>query len=185
LKEKIKTGYEKILDLLTKKGMFHIYQTSFSIRTENDKFIINKNDALFLEDDIFTEVHYKKDLSWGIASNDVNIHSFIYQKISTAKCIAHIFPINLVTYSLYHGQFKPIDFYGETVIGNKKIFEIENTQHAKEEIENIIKKHIMSNNIIIIKGYGAYIFDRDPKELTKKASILENSAKILLKIRNA
>jgi L-fuculose-phosphate aldolase len=184
LKEKLKETYKEILNLLIMKEMFHIYQTSFSIRTENDKFLINKKDALFLKDEFFTEVHYKKDLSWNMASDDVNIHSFIYQKISTAKCIAHIFPINLVTYSLYHRQFKPIDFYGETIVGNNKIFLIEDTKYAKEEIENIIKKNIINNDILIISGYGAYIFDRDEKELAKKASVLENSAKILLKINN-
>jgi L-fuculose-phosphate aldolase len=164
--------------------MFHIYQTSFSIRTENDKFLINKNDALFLEEEIFTEIHYKKDLSWQEASNDANIHSFIYQKISTAKCIAHIFPINLVTYSLYHRQFKALDFYGETIIGKKKIYEITDINHFNEEVENIVQKNILKDSIVIIKGYGAYLYDRDLKELAKKASILENSAKILLKIRN-
>jgi len=184
VKEEIKKDYERILETLTKKGMFHIYQTSFSIRTENDKFVINKNDALFLEAEMFTEIHYKEDLSWQTASADANIHSFIYQKISTAKCIAHIFPINLVTYSLYHRQFKPLDFYGESIIGNKKIYEVNDEKHFTEEVENIVQKNILKDNIIIIKGYGAYIYDRDLKELTKKASILENSSKILLKVRN-
>jgi L-fuculose-phosphate aldolase len=184
LKEKLKEVYEDILELLIRKEMFHIYQTSFSIRTENDKFLINKKDALFLKDEFFIEVHYKKDLSWNIASDDVNIHSFIYQKMPIAKCIAHIFPINLVTYSLYHRQFKPIDFYGESIVGNQKIFLIEDIKYAKEEIENIIKKNIIYNDVIIIRGYGAYIFDRDEKELAKKASVLENSAKILLKAKD-
>ena len=184
MKEKIKKDYEKAIETLTKKEMFHIYQASFSIRTENDKFIINKNDALFLEDEIFTEIHYTKDLSWQNASFDANIHSFIYQKISTAKCIAHIFPINLVTYSLYHRQFKPIDFYGESIIKDRKIYEINDKKYFIDEVENIIQKNILQNDIIIIKGFGAYIYDRDVKELTKKASILENSAKILLKIKN-
>lgn len=184
MKEEIKKDYERVLEILTKKGMFHIYQTSFSIRTENDKFIINKNDALFLEKEMFTEIHYKEDLSWQTASPDANIHSFIYQKISTAKCIAHIFPINLVTYSLYHRKFKPLDFYGESVIENRNIYEVNDEKHFSEEVENIVKKNILKDNIIIIKGYGAYLYDRDLKELTKKASILENSSKILLKIRN-
>jgi len=184
VKEKIKEDYEKTVETLTKKGMFHIYQASFSIRTENDKFIINKNDALFLEDEIFTEIHYKKDLSWQLASADANIHSFIYQKISTAKCIAHIFPINLVTYSLYHRQFKPLDFYGENIISQRKIYEVNDENHFSDEVDGIIQKNILKNDIIIIKGYGAYLYDRDIKELTKKASILENSSKILLKVRN-
>ena len=55
MKEEIKKYYEKAIETLTKKQMFHIYQASFSIRTENDKFIINKNDSLFLEDEIFKE----------------------------------------------------------------------------------------------------------------------------------
>jgi L-fuculose-phosphate aldolase len=179
-----KKEYEKILEILIRKGMFHIYQTSFSIRSENDKFLITKNDALFLENDIFTEIHYKKDLSWQEASNDANIHSFIYQKISTAKYVAHIFPVNLVTYSLYHRQFKALDFYGKTVIGNKKIYEVNENNHFSEEVEKIVKKNILNEGIVIIKGYGAYLYDRDIKELAKKASILENSAKILLKVRN-
>ena len=184
MKEEIKKDYEKILKILTQKGMFHIYQTSFSIRSENDKFLITKSDALFLEEEMFTEIHYKKDLSWKEVSSDANIHSFIYQKISTAKYVAHIFPVNLVTYSLYHRQFKALDFYGENIIGKKKIYEINDSKHFIEEVENVVQKNILKDEIVIIKGYGAYIYDRDLKELAKKASILENSSKILLKVKN-
>ena len=184
MKEKIKKEYEIVLETLFQKGLFHTYQTSFSVRTENDRFIINKKDAVFSETDIFTEIHYKKDLSWQEASLDANIHSYIYQKVSTAKCIAHIFPVNLVTYSLYHHQFKPLDYFGVSVIGKKEIYEIEEYDNLMEELASIIYPRIKTENIFIIKGYGVYIFDRDLKELAKKASIIENSAKILLKIRN-
>jgi L-fuculose-phosphate aldolase len=184
MKETIKKDYELILDTLFQKGLFHTYQTSFSVRTENDRFIINKRDIIFTEKDIFTEVHYKEDLSWKEASHDIHIHSHIYQRISTAKCIAHIFPINLVTYSLYHHKFKPLDFYGKKVIGAKEIYEIENINNINEEIEKIIYPKMFNENVFIIQGYGAYLFDRDLKELAKKASILENSATILLKVKN-
>jgi len=183
MKEEIKKDYEVILDTLFKKGLFHTYQTSFSVRTENDRFIINKKDIVFTEKDIFTEIHYQEDLSWQEASSDVKIHSYIYQKISTAKCIAHIFPVNLVTYSLYHHQFKPLDYYGLNVIGKKEIYEVEEYDNFLEQLESIIYPKLNKENIFIIKGYGAYIYDRDLKELAKKASILENSANILLKIK--
>jgi len=183
MKETIKKDYEIILDTLFQKGLFHTYQTSFSVRTENDRFIINKKDVVFTENNLFTEVHYKEDLSWKEASRDINIHSYIYQKVSTAKCIAHIFPINLVTYSLYHHQFKPLDFYGQNVIGKKEIYEIEDIENFEEQLESIIYPKVSIENIFIIKGYGAYLYDRDLKELAKKASILENSANILLKIK--
>ena len=184
MKEKIKKDYELVLDTLFNKGLFHIYQTSFSVRTENDRFIINKQDSIFTENDIFTEIHYQEDLSWKEASLDAKIHSYIYQKISTAKCIAHIFPTNLVTYSLYHHQFKPLDYYGDTVIGKKEIYDIEDYENFIEQVESIIYPKLKNENIFIIKGYGAYIYDRDLKELAKKASILENSANILLKIKH-
>jgi len=184
MKQKLKKEYEIILDTLLQKGLFHTYQTSFSVRTENDRFIINKQDTLFRENDIFTEVHYKEDLSWKEASLDVKIHATIYQKISTAKCIAHIFPINLVTYSLYHHQFKPLDYYGLTIIGKKEIYEIDEYENFTEQLESIIYPKLKNENIFIIKGYGAYIYDRDLKELAKKASIIENSANILLKIKH-
>ncbi len=182
MKEQIKKEYQLILDILIRKQMFHIYQTSFSVRTENDRFIINKKDALFTENNMFTEIHYQPDLSWQEASIDTNIHSYIYQKVSNAKCIAHIFPINLVTYSLYHHRFNPIDFYGKNLIGKKDIYDIQN-ENILEQIERIIYPKLEDENIFILKGYGAYIYDRDLKELAKKASILENSAKILLKIK--
>ena len=184
MKEKIKEEYELILETLLQKRFFHTYQTSFSVRTENDRFIINKKDSVFKEDDMFVEIHYKEDLSWREASRDSHIHSYIYQKVSTAKCIAHIFPINLVTYSLYHHQFKPLDYYGQTIIGRKEIYEIDEIDNFKEQVENIIYPKVQNENIFIIKGYGAYLYDRDLKELAKKASILENSAEILLKIKH-
>ncbi|NPA55735.1 MAG: hypothetical protein GXO40_05145 [Epsilonproteobacteria bacterium] len=179
----IKKEYEFVLDTLFQKGLFHTYQTSFSIRTENDKFIINKKDSTFNEHDIFKEVHYKEDLSWKDVSIDVRLHSYIYQKQSLAKCIAHVFPLNLVTYSLYHNTFRPLDYYGQNVIGARKIYEVSDMDNFLEQVESIVLTHI-NENIFIIRGFGAYLYDRDVKELAKKASILENSAEILLKISN-
>ncbi len=182
MKENMKKDYKLVLNTLFEKNLFHIYQSSFSIRTENDRFMINKKDTIFCEEDIFTEIHYKKDLSWQDASKDAHIHSYIYQKVSTAKCIAHIFSTNLVAYSLYHNSFNPIDYYGINIIGRQNIYNLQNHNNLSNQIENIIFPKLQSNNIFIIKGYGAYLYERDVKELAKKALILENSAQILLKI---
>lgn len=180
IKEKMVSEYKAVSKALFLKGFFHIYHGSISLRTDDDKFMINQKDELFSEPKLYTEVHYQRDLSWNDSSKDTEIHAIIYQKIPMAKCIAHIFPTSLVTYSLFHRKIKPIDYFGDQLIGTKPIHDFKAYSDWEDQADAVIATRLKDDNIMIIKGFGAFIWERNLKQLAKKASILENSAKILL-----
>ncbi len=173
--------YRIVSQSLFQKEFLHLYHGSLSVRTDEDKFLINKTSALFSEENSTIEIHFKEDISWKEAHIDADIHSKVYQELPHAKCITQIFPINLVTYSLYHKKFKPIDYVGSFHIGELDIIHSIDYKHWKDKADSLIAQQFFSRDIVIVKGIGAFIYDRDLRNLAKKASILEKSAQILLK----
>ena len=174
--------YLLIAKLLFDKNFLDMGIGSISLKLQNDKMLINKQNKHILEDDFFKKVHIlKSDLSWKETTDDIKIHTKIYETISSTKAIANIFPTNTITFSLEHHSFlKPIDQLGKKYIQKIPIIEITNTIEWEENKEYIISKKLKENDIVIIKGYGVFIKSRDIREILKKAVILENSATILL-----
>jgi len=168
--------------ILFEKHFLNIGIGSISLKLDTDQMLINKQNKHVLEDDFYKIVHIlKSDLSWKETSNDIKTHSKIYEKITNAKSIVNIFPINTITFSLeHHNSLKPLDLLGKKIIKKAPIIEITNLREWEENQELIISKKLKENDIIIIKGYGVYIKARDIREIIKKAITLENSATILL-----
>jgi len=173
--------YKLTAKILYEKNMLNLGIGSMSLKLENDKMIINNHNKTIYEDDFCKIVHInKKDLSWKETSADVEIHARIYKEISYAKAVLNVFPLNIITYSLEHSYFKPIDYQGQQILEKVKIIEIDEVQKWEENKDFIISKNLKDKNIVIIRGFGVYIISRDIKEAIKKAIILENSATILL-----
>jgi len=173
--------YKLTAKILYEKNMLNIGIGSVSLKYENDKMIINKHNKSIYEDDFCKIVHINvKDLSWKETSSDVSIHANIYKHITFAKTVLNVFPLNIITYSLAHTFFKPIDYQGKQIIEKVKIIEIGDIQKWEENKEFIITNALKEKNIVIIRGFGVFIIARDIKEAIKKAIILENSATILL-----
>ncbi len=173
--------YKLTAKILYEKNMLNLAIGSISLKLENDKMIINKQNKSVYEEDFCKIVHInKKDLSWKETTDDIDIHAKIYQNISQAKTVLNIFPLNIITYSLQHTLFKPIDYIGQQIIEKVKIIEIDDIQKWKENKDFIITKHLKEKNIVIVRGFGVFVIARDIKEAIKKAIILENSATILL-----
>jgi L-fuculose-phosphate aldolase len=173
--------YKLTAKILYEKNMLNLGIGSISLKLENDKMIINNHNKSIYEKDFCKIVHInKKDLSWKEAANDVDIHARIYKNISYAKAILNVFPLNIITYSLQHTLFKPIDYLGKQILDKVKIIEIDDTQKWEENKDFVISKNLQEKNIVIIRGFGVFIIARDIKEAIKKAIILENSATILL-----
>jgi len=168
--------------ILFEKNFLNIGIGSISLRLNQDKIIINKKNRHIYEDDFFKTIYIlKKDLLWNEVSEDVKIHSKVYETITSTKTIINIFPINTITFSLEHHSFlNPIDEIGKSILGKVPILESTTERGWRENKEFIISQKMKTNDIIIIKGYGVFIRSRDVREIIKKAITLENSAKILL-----
>ena len=175
--------YLLVAKILFEKHFLNPGIGSISLKLQKDQMLINKQNKHILEDDFFKQVHIlKKDLSWQETTDDIEIHSKIYETLSSTKAIANIFPINTMTFSIeHHNTLRPIDFLGKKYLNKIPIIEIFNPIEWEENKEFIISKKLKENDIVIIKGYGVFIKSRDIREILKKAIMLENSAKILLK----
>ncbi|MEA1917160.1 MAG: class II aldolase and adducin N-terminal domain-containing protein [Campylobacterota bacterium] len=167
-----------------RKDFFGIYHGSISSKTDSSRFIINSKDAVFdnLNSKTLIELNYKRDYRWNDASIDSNIHLGIYKNFSDAKFITFTMPQFTTAYSINHTVVIPQDYFGDKFIGTIPIYDIKQFDdwydRASSEIPHYFLTH--KTNIMIIRGYGVYIYDRDIHVMAKKLAILEKSCRMLM-----
>ncbi len=166
------------------KNFFGIYHGSLSAKLDQHNFMINTKDAVFdnIDENSFCRLNMnKQDFRWNIASMEAYVHSTIYTNIHEAKYIAFGMPIYTTSYSLVNDNIIFEDYFGKTMFGEISIYNPGDfsTWYKRNALE--ITKYLKnsSNNMMIIKGVGTYIYDRDIHELVKKIAILENSCRLL------
>ena len=166
------------------KNFFGIYHGAISTKQDEHSFMINTRDAIFdrMDEKSFCSLNInKQDYRWNIASMESDIHATIYANIHEAKYIAFGMPIYTTAYTLNHNKIVLEDFFGKTTFGEITIYNPGDfsTWYKRNALE--ITKYLKEseNNIMIIKGIGTYVYDRDIHELVKKIAILENSCRLL------
>jgi len=169
---------------LFSKNFFGIYHGSISKKVDHNSFIINKKDAIFDEIDSNSLCKLKmdeEDYSWKFASIESHIHSSIYHQIHEAKFIVCGMPPYTSAYALVHDEIIFEDYFGKTLFGKIIVHDPGDFEswydRNRYEIPTLLK--FATNHILVIKGVGVYIYDRDMTELVKKVAILENSCRIL------
>jgi L-fuculose-phosphate aldolase len=167
-----------------RKDFFGIYHGSISAKSGSSRFIINSKDAVFdsLNHNALLELNYKKDYRWNDASIDSSIHLGIYQSFSDAKFITFSMPPFTTAFSLEHNMVIPKDYFGNMHLGTLPVYDIKNFDDWYDRAASEIPHYFGSEqtNIMIIKGYGVYIYDRDIHIMAKKLAILEKSCRLLM-----
>ncbi len=167
-----------------RKDFFGIYHGGISAKTENNRFIINTKEAIFdaLDNDALIELYFHKDYRWREASIDADIHLGIYKQITDAKYITFSMPPFTTAYSLDHNIIIPKDYFGYKEFGSIAIYdpkEFDNWyDRASTEIAYYFQHH--DSDIMVIKGYGVYSYNRDLHTLAKQLAILEKSCRLLM-----
>ena len=166
------------------KNFFGIYHGSLSAKLDQNNFMINTKDAVFdnIDENSFCRLNMnKQDFRWNIASMEAHVHSTIYTNIHEAKYIAFGMPIYTTAYSLVNDNIIFEDYFGKTMFEEISIYNPGDfsTWYKRNALE--ITKYLKNspNNMMIIKGVGTYVYDRDIHELVKKIAILENSCRLL------
>lgn len=166
-----------------RKDFLGIFHGSLSARIEQNKFFINTKDTIFddVKNEDFIELYTKKDYRWNEASLDADIHLNIYQNINEAKYICYAMPPFLTAYSLVHDAIIPKDYFGSIKFNSVPIYDPKQFDDWYERADIEIYRYLKQNktNIIVIKGYGLYAYDRDILQLAKTIALLENSCKLL------
>lgn len=182
--DKLLYALKRISLAMFRKNFFGIFHGSISARLTYENFVINSKQAIF--DDLNTNnlisLNTQKDYRWNEASIDTHIHAQIYKTYKNAKFIAYTMPPYTVSYSLKNSFLRPLDFFGQQILGQEiSIWDIGNYatwyERAPYEIVQQIKKN--DKSLLIIKGYGIFAFDRDLYSLAKNIAIIENTCKIL------
>ena len=167
-----------------RKNFFGIYHGAISAKIDHNSFVINTSDAIFDEmcAKAFCKLNMnKKDYRWKIASIESDIHSTIYNNIHEAKYIAFGVPIYTTAYTFEHDEIVFDDFFGKTMFPSVKVYNPGdfNTWYDRNALE--ITKYLKESkeHIMVIKGIGTYVYDRDINNLVKRIAILENSCRLL------
>lgn len=183
-KEHLKHKLSSLALSMFRKDFFGIYHGSISAKTESSRFIINTNEAVFddLDENSLIELYFKKDYRWHEASIDADIHNNIYSQISDAKFICFSMPQFTTAYSLYHNVIAPKDYFGYKVLGNIEIYDPKQYDDWYDRARTEIPYYFMTTktNIMVVRGYGVYAYNRDIHEMAKKLAILEKSCRLLM-----
>jgi len=169
---------------LFRKNFFGIHHGSISKKIDHSSFIINKRDAIFdeIDENALTQLKMNiHDYSWDQASMEAVIHSSIYTQIHEAKFISCGMPPYTTALSLKHKKIVCEDYFAKTLYGEIEVYDPGDfdTWYDRNHIEvpRLLKES--KNNLIVIKGVGVYVYDRDMNNLVKKVAILENSSRLL------
>lgn len=166
-----------------RKNFFGVFHGSISAKTEFNRFVINRRDAIFdeIDESSLIKLYYSKDYRWNDASIDAPIHSSIYQSVSEAKFIAYGMPPYTTSYSLKFDKIVPKDYFGRKILGSIEIYIPKDLDtwydRADVEITRYFKES--KSKIMIIRGYGLYVYDRDLNKMAKTIAIVENSVRLL------
>ena len=183
-KEHLKSKLSNLALSMFRKDFFGIYHGSISAKTESNRFIINTKEAIFddIDDNSLIELYFKKDYRWNQASIDSNIHYSIYSQISDAKFICFSMPPFTTAYSLEHNMITPKDYFGYKEIGSLDIIDPRCFDDWYERANSEIAYYFQSKktDVMVIKGYGVYAYNRDIHEMAKKIAVLEKSCRLLL-----
>lgn len=183
-KEHLKEKLSSLALSMFRKDFFGIFHGSISAKTESNRFIINTKEAIFdaLDNSSLIELYYKKDYRWNHASIDSKIHHSIYSQISDAKFICFSMPPFTTAYSLDHNIIIPRDYFGYNEIGTINIIDPRSFDDWYERASSEIAYYFQSkkSDIMVIRGYGVYTYNRDIHEMAKKIAILEKSCRLLL-----
>lgn len=169
---------------LFRKNFFGIYHGSISAKLDHNSFTINTKEAIFDEIDensLCTLKMNSDDYNWNLASIEVDVHNAIYNQIHEAKFIACGMPPYTTAYTLNHDTIEFDDIFGKEVLGKIEVYDPGDFstwyERCDEEIVKYLKEH--SSHIMVIRGIGVYVYDRDINELIKKVAVLEKSCQIL------
>ncbi|QOY52878.1 class II aldolase and adducin N-terminal domain-containing protein [Candidatus Sulfurimonas baltica] len=182
-RENLKKKLSLLALSMFRKDFFGIYHGSLSAKTESNRFLINTKEAVFDSiDENLIELYFKKDYRWNQASIDANIHHSIYSQISDAKFICFTMPPFTTAYSLNHNMIIPKDYFGYKEIGSLLIVDPKQFDDWYDRAQSEIAYYFQSQktDIMVIRGYGVYTFNRDLHEMAKKIAILEKSCRLLL-----
>ena len=167
-----------------RKDFFGIYHGSLSAKTESNRFIINTKEAVFdaIDETNLIELYFKKDYRWNQASIDSKIHFSIYSQISEAKFVCFSMPPFTTAYSLKHNIISPKDYFGHKEIGSIDIVDPKQFEDWYDRAESEIAYYFQTKktNIMVIRGYGVYTYNRDLHEMAKQLAVLEKSCRLLM-----
>jgi len=183
-KQLLKEQLSSLALSMFRKDFFGIYHGSISAKTENNRFVINTKEAVFdaLNVHSLIELYYKKDYRWNQASMDAKSHHSIYSQITEAKFICFTMPPFTTAYSLDHNMIAPKDYFGYKELGSIDIFDPREFEDWYDRAQSEITYYFQTKktNIMVIKGYGVYAFNRDLHEMAKKLAVLEKSCRLLM-----
>ncbi len=183
-KTNLKNKLSSLALSMFRKDFFGIYHGSISAKTESNRFLINTQEAVFdaINDHNLIELYYKKDYRWNQASIDSTIHHSIYSQISEAKFICFSMPPFTTAYSLEHNIISPKDYFGHQEIGSIEIVDPKQFDDWYDRAKSEIAYYFQTKktNIMVIRGYGVYAYNRDIHDMAKKLAILEKSCRLLM-----
>ncbi|MGP1580225.1 MAG: class II aldolase and adducin N-terminal domain-containing protein [Wolinella sp.] len=181
--QKLISELGKISLSMFRKNFFGVFHGSISAKLGDNRFLINKRDAIFdeINKESLIALYHSRDYRWKEASIDSQIHSSIYQNISEAKYVAYCLPPFTMAYALRFNKIVPQDYFGAMLCRSIEVYNPRDFETWYERADVEIYRHMKEKRLkaMVIRGYGVYLLERDINQLAKVMAVIENSCRIL------
>lgn len=182
-KLRLKSKLVSFSHAMFQKDFFGIYHGSVSAKSDQKRFIINTKESVFdqMATDELIELYFHKDYRWKEASIDADIHLNIYLQISDAKFVTFSMPPYATAFSLKNDRIEPLDYFGHAEFGAVPVYDPKSFDKWYERAATEIPYYFLNaeTNLMVIRGYGVFAYNRDLHAMVRQLSILENSARFL------
>ena len=135
-----------------------------------------------IDEQSLVELSISKHSMWIVGSNQAHIHAAIYEHIPSAKYIVFSAASYIVACSLKYKVIEPQDYFGKLMYPQIPVYDMKNINDWQDRAPTEIVKYMQNNDqdMIVVRGEGVYVYDRDISRLIQRLAVLQKSTHIIL-----
>ena len=164
---------------LCARGLVSSHSGNLSIRLGEHLYITHRSSMLgFLEEHDFVETGINKnDQCTPLASTELRVHRFIYQRTS-ASAVVHAHPAYAVALSFSEREIVPCDVEGNLLLSKVPVLGWGTTVKTRG-LDQEIAEALKESKVVLVRGHGSFAVGQLLEEAYHYTTALEESCRLL------
>lgn len=164
---------------LCARGLVSSHSGNLSIRLGEHLYITHRSSMLgCLEEHDFVETGINKnDQCTPLASTELRVHRFIYQRTS-ASAVVHAHPAYAVALSFSEREIVPCDVEGNLLLSKVPVLGWGTTVKTRG-LDQEIAEALKESKVVLVRGHGSFAVGQLLEEAYQYTTALEESCRLL------
>ena len=164
---------------LCARGLVSSHSGNLSIRLGEHLYITHRSSMLgYLEEHDFVETGINKnDQCTPLASTELRVHRFIYQRTS-ASAVVHAHPAYAVALSFSEREIVPCDVEGNLLLSKVPVLGWGTTVKTRG-LDQEIAEALKESKVVLVRGHGSFAVGQLLEEAYQYTTALEESCRLL------